>query len=582
MRSKVKNFFIGHYLAIILSLVVGFISVAPYFLSKAHIGGDYRGMYFFSTANEDVYLSRIQEIIDGHGWAGSPFLYEYKNFKPVMPPIGEYFYALPAILLDQPGVRIVIASKFLFPALVFTLIYCLIYSLSDGKEKFSTKLNAATGGLFAVLGYDLIDYTTAFNFFTGKIGSTSLLLWTRPVNPITGALLLFIFLNLVWKMINGKSRFLFIPGGIILSLMAGYFFSWGIAVSSLAMLILIFLLKKDRPVAKNLALTAVSHVFSFLPYWLLILRPLNNSSEEIYSKNGMFFTHAPIINKVWLAISLIIFFALLAEYVKKNSLRFGKTHYFLIGIIGGGWLAYNQQVFTGRTIWPYHFVQYSIPLAIIIGQVLLANYLKPKFFKAWASVTAVIIITVFSFNALALKSYAVHYENFRESQKYAGVVSWLNSNAPRDCVVLVKESGEGLNPMVTALTQCNSFLTSWVFSGLPEERIDFNFFAKLRLKGVKPEAAKNFMLKNKDEVRSLFYNDWDQYFSRSGDEWLIGEIERLSRGYADFYKKDFSGEIKKFKLDYVVIEEGSKEETINLLPSLNFIGEFNGYALYEA
>jgi len=51
------------------------------------------------TANEDFYLARIQEILDGHPSVGSPAFSEYKNEPPLSPPV-RYFFSVPVCICE--------------------------------------------------------------------------------------------------------------------------------------------------------------------------------------------------------------------------------------------------------------------------------------------------------------------------------------------------------------------------------------------------------------------------------------------------------------------------------------------------
>ena len=93
------------------------------------------------STNEDEYLMRIQEIIDGHPSLGSPVFYEYKSEPPLSPPVGEFLYALPTLMLGISPITTLVASKFFLPALLFLLVYLLVWRLS-GVTNTTSKLTA--------------------------------------------------------------------------------------------------------------------------------------------------------------------------------------------------------------------------------------------------------------------------------------------------------------------------------------------------------------------------------------------------------------------------------------------------------
>ena len=74
--------------------IIGLILIAPQFLAMHSLGSYNTCGPFLFQSNEDNYMARIQEIIDGH-YSFLPF-YEYKDTSsfPMLVPIAEYWYAI--------------------------------------------------------------------------------------------------------------------------------------------------------------------------------------------------------------------------------------------------------------------------------------------------------------------------------------------------------------------------------------------------------------------------------------------------------------------------------------------------------
>ena len=121
-----------HKYAIVTAVAVGIIYLAPHILFMWSLGDGYQGIPMMLTANEDFYLSRMQEILDGHPLLGSPFFFEYKDQWPLTPPVGEMFYAIPAKLLNISLVNVLLISRFVLQAILFLLVYLLINRLGEG------------------------------------------------------------------------------------------------------------------------------------------------------------------------------------------------------------------------------------------------------------------------------------------------------------------------------------------------------------------------------------------------------------------------------------------------------------------
>ena len=269
--EKAKQNFKDHYLAIIIAVLVGFISIAPQLLAINNLGDSYKGIPFFGIDDNLYYTAKIQDIIDGHWTVSSPFLFEYKSTYPLVLPIGEFFYVILSGLFFLSVANAVLLAKFLFPAILFFLIYWLVLKLINKNIlSWPGKINSIMGGLLVVLGFDLVDYKNTWLFLSGQSHQFFLSIWTRPVNPVTGAMLLFIFLLLIWRIIDYRGirpKFMFLPAGLILGSMIYYFFSWGTAMSVLGVLIVIFFIKKECEIFKQLFYAALASFLVLLPYW---------------------------------------------------------------------------------------------------------------------------------------------------------------------------------------------------------------------------------------------------------------------------------------------------------------------------
>ena len=76
MVKAIEFFIKKHYLALIFSILVGLIYAAPHLFFIISLGDKYHGLPLMATANEDAYIFRIREILDGHYLVGSPVYFE--------------------------------------------------------------------------------------------------------------------------------------------------------------------------------------------------------------------------------------------------------------------------------------------------------------------------------------------------------------------------------------------------------------------------------------------------------------------------------------------------------------------------
>ena len=586
---------ISHYLGILFAVAVGFLYVAPQMWFVAVLGEKYQGIPMLQTPNEDSYLARIQEIIDGHGSLGSPFLYEYKNLPPLSPPTGEWLYALPALLFDISPATVLVVSKFILPAVLFLLVYALILRLTR-TSGWQQKLNAIACALLIVLGYDLIDYRTVLSYLQGDASPGSFLLWARPVNPILGAIFLFSFLLFVWAIMeNTKRRKSAVVGAAaFLALMFGsYFFSWGIALSALAALILIFLLRKEYRTAGTLALIAPFGVLLASPYWIGVWSASQHPwYEESVLRSGLFLTHYPLLNKL-LLVALALYLLVLAidflwQREKGIPYRFVEWHWFCLALVLGGLWAFSQQMLTGRTIWPYHFVQYTIPLAMLSLFALLYHVIREWSQYLWGGVTVFVAISALSFGIYTqMSTYVSASPLHADLQNYRPLFDFLNGQE-KDCVVFVNETNSKmseLNILIPAFTHCNRYVSSELYSIVPENRAVAMYQALLRMRGVAPDDISDYLHANRSEAAGYLYSNWKgiygvKDFPDFSDQLLEERLRNFPEEYRVSYAKDFRAELERYRLDYILSDGPLHEGTTLQIYGLTKAFESGGKVLY--
>ena len=582
---KIKSFLRDHFLAIVISLCIGLICVAPHIVFKISLGNEYKGIYLTQTSDELAYLARIQEIVDGYWTTGSVPFFEYKNNPPLMPPTAlETLIAGINKFFKISVTNIVIAGKFFLPAIFFLLIYFLVNHLTEKKESIGNKINAIAASLLIVLGYDLIDYKSLFSFFYGRGSPEYFLLWTRPSNPILGGLLIYSFLLVVWHLYanrEGKNRFglVFFSGLILALAITSYFFSWAVILSIVGLLAIVGLFKKNFRFFKNLFFMVLTGLILASPYFYNIyLGSKNIFYQESAFRTGLFLTHEPILN-IFLIFSFIIFLILsffFKKIVKENIFKEDWWLFSLILILAG-FISFNQQVITGRTIWPFHFVQYTVPLSITALFVVFYN-LKNKIEKLkglWGLLIILIIVSSLSFGIYTqISVYKKNYEKYKEMQKYADVFGWINKNIKKDCVIL-SEDRAFMNQAIPAFTHCNVYFSDFWSFLLPFDRIYYNFLVYLRLEGVSSDEIENYIKKNTDDILVYLYGTHTMIDYNVADYEDV--LKKIATDYKEFLTKDFEAELKKYRIDYLVSEKKINKNFNNL----NLVYGANNIFLYQ-
>jgi hypothetical protein len=593
---KVKNIFKVHAVAIILSIAAGVLLGAPSFLAMRDLGVEYKGVPFLYQDNEVFYASRVREVMDGHIFINSPMLYEYKDKPTTIIPFGEYLYALISVLTSVDIIKVILLSKFLFPSILFFVIYYFVWSLLNGKGKYP-RMFAIASASTSVLGFDLISSSGLHYYLNAGVDATYLSIWTRLVNPITGGLYLFIFLNLFRKTFDNDKYYWF-PAGIVLGLMSGYYFSFALGFFVMFFWMIVFVKEKRfsdlRKTIYILLVGAVINIHTFDYFFFL-----KGGQEDIISpfRSGLLSTNQYLLNKVLILSAVLFVLAILFFKWRREDLSAKKNLILWVySFIFSSVVAMNTQIILGFAIWPQHFVQFTNIFSAIIVFSTIFLFSNTKVERLTQIVAIVAIIVSFSFAIKTIPSYKHSLPQFTGEQRYAGVLEYLSKYGGRDCAVLVDEPKDKLAPFISIKTPCDTYMTTYVSVALPIERVKHNYFVLLKLKGIDEKSVDKYLIENEGDIyHEYFFRDWKDMFYHSSNPWLVSISNRaeikewidkttneVSLSYKEFLKKDFSKEVKKYKVDYLVYDEknGNKDPS-KLIKGLKEVYSDSGIKIYS-
>ncbi len=583
LGSDMRTLFEHHRIALITAFVVGLITVAPSLLAPRTLGAEYKGMLFAPLNDKNFSSGIMHDVLDGHPFPTSPFVYEYKDSAPlVIAPFSYWIYALPALVIGLSST--IILSKFLFPALLFFLVYLLTRWLAKEEAGGSDiTLTSLAAGLLVVFGYEFLNY---HYLVPALLGQTPAIppVWTRPVNPIIGVIEAFAFLLLLnrlwlqhtsWKVILG--------GGIVLALSVSYYFSFGILMAIGSSLAGVALIRKEFAILRALVYVAGIGIALDAWYWWGVFSSLGADSLTA-TRNGMFSTHAPHVNTLLLLSTLVVGVLFLFSYVWKKERTHAREWLFIACLLAGSWIAFNEQVLTGREIWYHHFVQFTIPLSMI--SVLIAAYVavRPLVPRLFRFALYFLCVATLVYGLFSVTSYRSHTDDLALEQSYAPLITWLLQHAPRDCAVFVNENelGGDYTPqlLIPAYTQCNVYNPP-PSEFVPSDRLLHNYFLRLRMSGIEPAELHPYLMAHEQEVRATFFDTWERQTPVGQDAWLLRTIDWLVAKYPAFYAGDLKSQMLTYRMDYIASPTPLSASLYALLPGLKQLDTAGGYNIYS-
>ncbi len=584
-----NEFLRRHRLGLLFALLVGVVSVAPRLFFIVSLGDEYRGVPIFQTPNEPAYLAIMQEIRDGHPLAAAFSFFEYKDTKPLLPPTLAFFYAAAAVILHLPLIYILLASQFFLPAFLSFLAYLLLLALQGGSTDGRKKFYAIAGGVAITLGMDLISYQLFREIVQGAVRIDNFLIWTRPVNPIGGALLLFCFLWSLAKLISlHRKRYLWVSSVAFALMIGSYVFSWTLALAVLGSLGLFALIRREYSQFRSLVAVGTLGTLLASPYWYL-LWSASRASEyaEASGRIGLTATHAPVFNKFLLAVAFVFAAAWWwrRRYPRGEEAAtdpFPLWERLSLALIVSGVIAYNQQVVTGMDIGFHHYVFYTIPFGYLVGILLLSQVLAPRLPRVALCLAFGLILASFllgiSVQAAVYKKWNPYYRDFQEN---AAFLDFLNTKARSPCVVLQNSRELLWQNLIPAFTHCDLYISGEIEAFIPRERLLHNYLALLRLRGITSAELPKYLQDHLREAHGLLRSEVEM----RNDTQFIELSAKLPEYYRLFLQKDFRTELAKYRLDYLLAITPIPPTVLRELgnpPMLLTVGERALYDLRES
>jgi len=532
-----------HYLILILALIVGSLTLLPQFFVVKALGVDFKGVYRMVSNDEPYYLTRAQEIKDGHSFLANTYLTEHKNSAPSQFWLPDYLLAKPLSILGINVFHGYLFYDFFLTFILTVLTYVVVYLLTNSK--FYALITATILHLGLFLEEFNRSPSPQFNF----------IFW------------LLLFILLLKYLDRPKNIFIIILGSINLGLLFYlYPYYWMFYLTFIGIFIILNLLKDKR--------------FNFLPYLYMIIGALviglpyfisvyNNLRDITYNDSlariGMIETHFPSGIKIVFLSFIIIFLTWI--FYKKKIISLNTPVIFLLSANIAVAIATNQHIITGKNLeFSSHFLMISefcfIFLAVYLWQALF-KFFKIKYHLLIKIFIVLIVALISGFNTYnVLINQACFSPLDYYQQNYAPIFDWLNKNTEKDQVVFANREISGLIPIYTSNNVFHCGLT--VLSSMTNQEIwqrfiinnywenfDEEFIKKNErgLFGTKYISAYNHNL-SKNKLRKIFFLPSKEYIRISNEE--VNQIIALAR---QMQSQNFKDLLDDYQVDYLVLDK---------------------------
>lgn len=556
----------------------------------------YQGIYVANTDNEYSYLSRVQEVRDGHPALGGVVYDDGKDDPAIQSSLGEILVAYLGRTFFLDLNNTILLARFIFPVLGFLSIYGFVFLIT--KEK----LTALTASVAVFFAEPLLSRGALSGLLRGE-ALTGFLDFYRPIHPQVSSVFYFAFLPFFWlflyperipRAIEGRveglsrRRLIF---GVISVLILGlsfyvYPYTWSLLCAFLGVLFLILIFQKKWPDAKRiffLGLAAFSiGIFYFINAYAVSLHPY---FQEVIVRFRYIATHQPVFG---ILVPSMLFIFLL--FFPKN---WKERFVFCLSLLIAPFLVLNQQIITGKEFSSGHYHWfYNQPTAVIFLIIIFFYQLtfwqkKLNLLKRvnLAKLSAFLIIGISFYIGISIQaaSYRAVDARILSDQKYGPVAMWLRENSQKDQVFLAEPYQADILSIYTPL---NPFYSNhgYLYLAASNQRILDALFLFYRLDGVSGQAAGDVFLQKKERhliskrVYGTYYKNIAGRADAIPDELLLS----FAMNYRDFLEIPLDKIFKKHNIKYAVWDKKSHPQwRLDQYQFLNKAYEDGDFAIFR-
>lgn len=552
-----------HYLAFVLALFIGVITLVPQLLAIKNLGDRWQGVYPIVNDDEVYYLARGQEIVDGYYFLSNPYLYEHKDGSPMQFWLPDFLLAYPLKILNVPVVLGYKFYDFIWPVLLALLSYVIIFNLSGSKK-------------LSLLGTAFLHVGMFLNLFNRSPSPQFIFIFW---------LALALFIILYEKTAHKKYLILSTLTFGLLFYMYPYYWTYYV-ILFFVYIILRFLFER-KFAWKNYFFLLLGGGLISIPYFISLWQ---SSKFPFYKESvvrlGLLYTHFPSGIRIVFFGLLILGFFIWSAYKKRLTLN-NISLLILSGVLACI-IAVNQHIITGKNLeFSSHYFHLSVAWYVFSFAYLISVWLPLRKNAVWLARSVSLFLIgwiVFSMVSTVNAQIKPNQQEI-EWQKYGPILDWLRENTVKDSVVFANQE---LSSLIPAYTSDNVFYAReanlfFISNNEIEERFILNHywddftddFIKKNERSIWGTQFINNYIHNqsKNKVRKIFGLKLSQY-----ERLPQVEIERIKKIAVELKNDDFFKLIKKFKIDYLIWDKKNRELNSKYLKE---VAEINGMVIYK-
>jgi hypothetical protein len=570
LSVQIQLLFRSHWIAILIALCTGILTVAPFLVFTQDDA--YRGIEMIGSDAEEHYVSRMQEVYDGHPSMGNVFLTN-KDQPYAAAGLGEIIVAWIGKVFAMSAVKVNIFSKFFFVFLIAIFTYALVYSMVKIKSA------ALISSIAPILGYNLISkFSPLLALLKGESIDSMFLVFARPINPQVSNLILIVVLVLLYRAFYEResSKWWEIISIGILTGSTLYISPYVFSFLGLTILVsfIWFLYRKQLILARNVFIAGVVALITLIPFVINYIA-LSASSEylELAMRTGAVAKHTPFLLGFWIPIMILSVFFLWPKELNKARI-------FLLVIFTALLLVINQHVLTGLYLHPGHYHWYiTKPFVAIMGGIYIGFILKYFVQKNLHFIVVTGIIAFFFYNASLwqINSYVQRYPVDLETQSYSTLFDYLNTEKNVQSIWAEQRLSFYI-PMYTKHNTPNNHSVIYYLN--PTKFYENRLFLNYRLREIKPENVLEIMEKERDDVSTKIYGIYIREKTGVSDSVPKEKLLELTDKYEIFYSQNYEKIFKELGVNMIIANQKDRA-VYDKIKSLKEIYTDSNFVLYS-
>lgn len=556
-------------LIILTSIIYGL----PHILLISKLGNSYTPFTLTGSpiARDETYAyaPEVNYILKGHLFLKDAYVYEYSNYP--TPFMGETAPSLVFALLSKLTGSIenaFIASDYIFPPIIFFLLYIVTNKL------IKNRLYAVAVAFLTTIARDLIAVIPfpheTFQYLTFVEGQNYLLYFSRAFHPqVTFIFFIISFISFLNLIKYPASRKYIIYSGILFgSLFYSYIFYWTYFAAFYFLIIVYFLVQKEKEILKSLIIAGFIAFIIAVPY-------LYNIYSFYKLEIAADFVAKSSLDNVPLPITLIRYFLVAALLYLTTRKKDTKFKILVLFILAGVLITPISKMLIGQDLETFHYLRRALMPFATIG-LFTSIYFILGGKKIQINILSIIILIAFlgyGINVQVVASGKIQNSHIKDSNREE-VFHWLSNNTQKESVVgSVNTDFESLIPVYTqnrvffpptdrTVTPTHEGVTRYaILSNL------LNINSDWQKKNLDKIISYLFIYQSYDENRSL-------NISSSKRKEAENEIDLESQG-------SWKESLKKYRLDYVVVTPVEIEQ-IKINPTiLKYETSFGNYYIFS-